>query len=380
MTTTTTRPKGIRPKRGKIQIRYQHGDQRHYDMLDLSWTPGNIEEAGRIREERLLRLKTGLVPSEEQQQPITPALTFAECAQLYLYLDHALSSVAEDDPFRLKLSSRNSSRDLLNSYWLNALGQLPIERITLDQIKLAVRGVQWRSLKRKKNAYSAVRQVFAFAIDEERAYISTNPAAALTTATKRRGPHKKSNPKPYTPEDRDALLSWLKGNVPVAVYTYFLVAFYSGMRTGELLALTWADYDGESFNVDKAGVRSQLTTTKTDETRRVLMPAWVCAVVNALPSRFKQAELFLNQYGKPYLSGYHLNRYFERAHEATGVRRSKQPNYPWRHTYASIGVSEGAKPAFLAKQLGHTLAVFYSTYAAWIDSDADRHTLELAFA
>lgn len=110
------------------------------------------------------------------------------------------------------------------------------------------------------------------------------------------------------------------------------------------------------------------------------MPAWVCAVVNALPSRFKQAELFLNQYGKPYLSGYHLNRYFERAHEATGVRRSKQPNYPWRHTYASIGVSEGAKPAFLAKQLGHTLAVFYSTYAAWIDSDADRHTLELAFA
>ncbi len=62
------------------------------------------------------------------------------------------------------------------------------------------------------------------------------------------------------------------------------------------------------------------------------------------------------------------------------MRRSTQPNYPWRHTYASIGLSEGAKPGFLAKQLGHTLAVFYSNYAAWIDTDTDRETLEQAFA
>lgn len=35
--------------------------------------------------------------------------------------------------------------------------------------------------------------------------------------------------------------------------------------------------------------------------------------------------------------------------------------------------------AALAKQLGHTLAVFYSTYAGWIDTDSDRSKVELAF-
>ena len=43
-------PKGIRPKRGKIQIRYQHNGRRHYDMLELTWTPANIEEAARIHD------------------------------------------------------------------------------------------------------------------------------------------------------------------------------------------------------------------------------------------------------------------------------------------------------------------------------------------
>jgi hypothetical protein len=38
------------------------------------------------------------------------------------------------------------------------------------------------------------------------------------------------------------------------------------------------------------------------------------------------------------------------------------------------------EPAFLAKQLGHTLAVFYSTYAAWIsDDEADAERIERAF-
>jgi integrase len=76
----------------------------------------------------------------------------------------------------------------------------------------------------------------------------------------------------------------------------------------------------------------------------------------------------------------HLTEYFEKAHEKTGVRRSKQPNYPWRHTDASIGLTSNAEPAFLAKQLGHTLAVFYSTYASWIETETDRKTVERVFA
>ena len=70
---------------------------------------------------------------------------------------------------------------------------------------------------------------------------------------------------------------------------YFLTAFYTGMRAGELLAIAWADVDGETLEVSKARVQGQITTTKTDEPRFVRIPTTVAKVIAALPSRFKKA-------------------------------------------------------------------------------------------
>jgi len=178
------------------------------------------------------------------------------------------------------------------------------------------------------------------------------------------------NPDPYTVKERDTLLAWLKANTDAHVYGYFLTAFYTGMRTGELLAIAWPDVEGETLEVNKARVQGQITTTKTDEARTVRIPA-IARVIAALPSRFKGAELFVNQYGRAYQSGYHLNRRFRDAHEATEVRHREGP-YPWRHTYASIGLTSGAAHGWLAKQLGHSLPVFYGVYADWINTE-DAH-------
>lgn len=51
--------------------------------------------------------------------------------------------------------------------------------------------------------------------------------------------------------------------------------------------------------------------------------------------------------------------------------RYRRP-YTMRHTYATIGLMSGAKPAFLASQLGHSLRVFFDIYAKWISSRDDR--------
>ena len=67
---------------------------------------------------------------------------------------------------------------------------------------------------------------------------------------------------------------------------------------------------------------------------------------------------------------------FRQAHGKTGIRHREGP-YPWRHTYASIGLTNGAEPAWMAKQLGHSLQMFYTVYAEWINSE-DRDQAELA--
>ena len=62
--------------------------------------------------------------------------------------------------------------------------------------------------------------------------------------------------------------------------------------------------------------------------------------------------------------------------DETGTRRSTSPNYPWRYTYASIGLTSGLDIGFLAKQLGHSLTVFQTTYAKWLDREEDRAKLD----
>ena len=47
-------------------------------------------------------------------------------------------------------------------------------------------------------------------------------------------------------------------------------------------------------------------------------------------------------------------------------------------TGSACALRASPKPAFIAKQLGHTLQVFYSTYARWIESEEDRDQLEIA--
>jgi hypothetical protein len=54
--------------------------------------------------------------------------------------------------------------------------------------------------------------------------------------------------------------------------------------------------------------------------------------------------------------------------------RYRRP-YNMRHTYATLGVMSGARPAFLATQLGHSLRVFFEVYAKWINSKDDREEI-----
>lgn len=54
--------------------------------------------------------------------------------------------------------------------------------------------------------------------------------------------------------------------------------------------------------------------------------------------------------------------------------RYRRP-YNMRHSYATVGLMSGANPAFLAKQLGHSLEMFFNVYAAWINGEDDQREM-----
>lgn len=62
--------------------------------------------------------------------------------------------------------------------------------------------------------------------------------------------------------------------------------------------------------------------------------------------------------------------------------RDRRP-YNMRHTYATAMLMAGMTPAFCAKQLGHGVALFLSTYSKWIDgaqNDVEMQRLEVALS
>jgi integrase len=337
----------VRPDRTgrKTEIRWRYRGDDYRETLDIEPSEAGLAKAARILAERRAVQKYG--PSQ--------VLTSSFAAAAQAYLDNAT----------VQLSTRNSYRDSLNLYWLAQLSRLDLREIRFATLKRLDEAHAWTSEKTRQNAITALRAVFRYAMDHELA--DANPAERLRFRR-----YQKSGPDPYSMAERTALLAALEATHAAL---YFRVAFDTGMRTGELLALRWGDWDGESLRIVRSRVRRvDKDSTKTVNARRVLLSGSPAQrLLNE--QRAQLGHLFVTQYGRPYKSAYHLNEAFRAAHATAGVRERTGP-YPWRHTYATLGIAAGLPPAFLAKQLGHSLDVFFRRYATWISGDNDRALAE----
>ena len=179
---------------------------------------------------------------------------------------HMFESVAQTylDKAELKYSTRISYRDCLNRWWGGLHGR-DVAGVTTQQLVAMDDAADWLSKKTRLNALIPLRRVFEHA--RARGYITIDPAAGLRGKQQKRT----TGPDPYTEAERDKLLVWLERTQAPAVFALFHTAFFTGMRTGELLGLTWADFSGKALHVRNAYVRKRMTTPKTGIDRQVLL-------------------------------------------------------------------------------------------------------------
>ena len=96
--------KGIRARRGVLEIRVEHLKRTYYQRTDLKANKTGRAEAFRRREAAKERLKLGMPPFDETQseEAVVKTGSFGEVAQAYL------------DDADLKSSTRGSYRAILN--------------------------------------------------------------------------------------------------------------------------------------------------------------------------------------------------------------------------------------------------------------------------
>jgi integrase len=207
-------------------------------------------------------------------------------------------------------------------------------------------------------------------------HIVENPCDAIAMKEVQRAP-----PDPFTMDEVREVLAHLERHRPAQILNFVQLMFFSGLRTSEGIGLRWEQIDFRRREMLIAGGNvydEETDTTKTSKSRVVLLSA-------------PAFEALQRQKTHTFIQGGHV--FHDPKTDApwkydtiTDVRsfwqitlkrlsiRYRRP-YNMRHTYATLGVMSGARPAFLATQLGHSLRVFFEVYAKWINSKDDREEI-----
>lgn len=140
-------------------------------------------------------------------------------------------------------------------------------------------------------------------------------------------------------------------------HTLFMTLYYSGMRKGELLALTWNDIDFENntINIDKTLYYYEVTEPKTTGSiRKITMPKHTIQKLKQLKESLEYYKPDYVVFGEFYdaISTTTLDRFFHKHIEKAGVKRIRIHDF--RHSHASYLINKNAIPAVVANRLGHS--------------------------
>jgi integrase len=178
------------------------------------------------------------------------------------------------------------------------------------------------------------------------------------------------DPDPLTEDEMLRLLAQM--DAPMA--NQFTFAFWTGLRTGEIIALRWSDiqFSQGRFLVRRSVSRGCLKTTKTNKQRwvKLIGPALIALHAQWKLSGAEKGWVFPNPFTrKRWANDSKITKRWTVALEKAGVRYRRP--YQTRHTYASMMLSSGENPVFVAPQMGHVdWSMLVKVYARWMPSSA----------
>lgn len=224
------------------------------------------------------------------------------------------------------------------------------------------------SYKTVKNIRGVLSSAYEYAI--ENSYIKDNPV--LKSKMPSFAHSIKSDVPEYSAEQVRKLLLFAKEN-DSHIYIFLLLALYTGLRKGELLALTWddVDYGKKLLRVNKSrtgsrkAITAQITTPKTESSnRKIPLNDTVLEALKAEKKRQDEhAEILGNGYdkshsfivrtvlGKPYVNLSAINRVVNRLTENAGLPHCTIHGF--RHSVASILDDNGVPIQDISVLLGH---------------------------
>lgn len=260
-----------------------------------------------------------------------------------------------------------TQRGALDKYLLPWFGDMAISQITKADV-LAFRASIAKVLVRKSEKTLSNRRINAVMKPLRQILNEAGDRYEFNSAFRNIKPLKikRSDVQPFTLDEVQTLLN----TVRVDFKNYFVVRFFTGMRTGEVHGLKWKyiDFERRLILVRESIVLGEEDELKTDGSQRDIYMSQM--VFDALQAQHKASGhlseyVFCNQAGNPLDNKNFVNRVWAPLLRHLGLAHRKA--YQMRHTGATIWLASGEAPEWIARQLGHTSTeMLFRVYSRYV--------------
>ena len=307
----------------------------------------NLTEARRLRDQHLREIALygriqDNVFAEEQN------VLFGELAQEWIGMKRK----------EIRASTLRDYRSSMNYHILPRIGNMPIRDLGYLEVQRLISSLDCTG-KRLKNVMVPIREVFKFA--QLAGFIEKNPMALIQSP--------KTSKPDIDPLSMEEVALFLEA-VSARYRDFFTVAFFTGMRFGEMAALKWKNVDFRLgiIKVRETRVRGEETPPKTKRSIRdiTMLPPVVEALRDQRRYTMGKSEYaFLNQYGRPLLPDSVNSHVWKPALRKAGLR--ERPLKETRHTFATLMLDGGELPGWVQRMMGHeTLQMIHDRYYSYI--------------
>ena len=236
----------------------------------------------------------------------------------------------------------------------------------LQQWKQEVDNVGNLSIGMKKKIYGEFRAMLNFAVMLE--YLPKNPLLKVGNFKAPLETHKEMLF--YTSEEFRKYITVAKEKATECqdniqlwnYYVFFYIAFFTGMRKGEIYALTWNDIQKDGIHITKSLSQKlqgedRITPPKNKSSIRIVqVPEPLEKVLDEHYERCKSLENFTDDYlvcgGLTALRDTTVDKMNRKFADLSGVKRIRIHDF--RHSHASLLANNGINIQEIARRLGHS--------------------------
>jgi len=359
-----------RASASSIEISFMYEGAQCRERLPLEPSPANLKRAEKHKAAVELAIYNGTFDYAATFPKSKRAVKLGHQTGLIPLSDYLEKWLSRKEA-HLKASTLDGYRKIVIGVLVPRLGHAPLVTLTRKMVRDELTKMD-ASNKRLANVQSCLRSALNDAVDDE--LIESNPLAGWTYSVKGK-PKAEDEIDPFTKEEQAAILAAATGQ-----YRNLLqFAFWTGLRTSELVALEWGDIDwlrGEariSRGLTKAAKEAELPKTAAGLRDVKLLPMALEALEEQKAHTYIVGGPVFHdpRYGKPFDGDQAIRKSFWIPTIRKAKVRYRNP-YQTRHTYASMMLSAGEHPMWVAKQMGHSSWVMIArVYGRYIPNDGD---------